>query len=396
MRLLTVNTGSSSLRAGLYAAAPELAPLFSCRAEAIGARAGEFEICDAAGAVQFHSDAAAQTHGAALAAFLHWLGQQGPEAGFDAVAHRLVVASGRFLAPRRLDPAALADLELERRESPDHLPQAIAAIEAVSRLHPRVPQIGCSDSAFHATMPPEARTLPLPSDWRNRGIQRWGYHGLSCASVLAQLATCDPAVAQGRLVVAHLGNGASLTAIRAGRSVDTTMGMTPCGGLIMSSRGGDLDPGVIIYLQSQGLSAAEVNRLLNHESGLLGISGLSADMRTLLTQAPGNAAAQLAVDCFVWQARKHLAAMAASLGGLECLVFTGGIGEHAATIRARICEGMQWMGLSLDPGANQRHAERISAPGSPVTIRIVATDENQELARQAAAWLREHPQGKEA
>ncbi|MGH9489096.1 MAG: acetate kinase, partial [Terriglobales bacterium] len=194
----------------------------------------------------------------------------------------------------------------------------------------------------------------------------------------------------------HLGNGASLTAIRAGRSVDTTMGMTPCGGLIMSSRGGDLDPGVIIYLQSQGLSAAEVNRLLNHESGLLGISGLSADMRTLLTQAPGNAAAQLAVDCFVWQARKHLAAMAASLGGLECLVFTGGIGEHAATIRARICEGMQWMGLSLDPGANQRHAERISAPGSPVTIRIVATDENQELARQAAAWLREHPQGKEA
>lgn len=395
MRLLTVNTGSSSLKAALYAATSAPALRFSCTADSIGATSGRFRIRDGGGSALFRSDSAAQTHAAALTAFLNWLRQQGPEGEFDVACHRLVVASARFLAPRELDAAALAELEAERREAPDHLPQAVSAIAAVRRLHPGIPQVGCSDSAFHADMPAEARTVALPAAWRARGIERFGYHGLSCASVLATLAAWDPAAAAGRLIVAHLGNGASITAIRAGRSVDTTMGMTPCGGLIMSSRSGDLDPGVVVYLQSQGLALAEVNRLINHQAGLAGLSGASGDMRTLLVQADSQPQAKLAVACFIWQARKHLAAMAASLGGLDCLAFTGGIGENAAPVRAGICQGLEWMGLGLDAARNERGADVISPAGSPVTVRIVATDENQELARQGADWLRQLPRHQE-
>ncbi len=390
MRLLTVNTGSSSLKAALYAVGSQPALVVSCTADSIGGASGRFRIRDGDDRDLFSSDAAVRTHAAALASFLQWLGQQGPAGEFQAVSHRLVVASAAFLAARRLDAPALAELEAARRDAPDHLPQAIAAIAAVTRHYPDVPQIGCSDSAFHASMLPAARTVALPSEWRARGVERWGFHGLSCASVLAELERLDPAGSRGRLIVAHLGSGASMTAIHDGRSVDTTMGMTPCGGLIMSSRSGDLDPGIVSYLQSQGLGAAQINALLNHQSGLLGISGLSSDMRTLLDQASGNAAAKLAVACFVWQARKHLAAMAASLGGLDCLVFTGGIGENSVAVRARICRGMEWMGLRLDEAGNQRHAAVISPAGSPIAVRIIATDENQELARQAAGWLRQH------
>lgn len=395
MRLLTVNTGSSSLKAALYAAGSAPALIYSCSADSIGAASGRFLIRDGDGQPLFRSESAAKTHAAALTAFLHWLGQQGPEADFEAAAHRLVVASQAFLAPRELDGAAMAELEAEQAEAPDHLPQAIAAIAAVRRLYPELAQIGCSDSAFHASMPAEARTIPLPGAWRGRGMERFGFHGLSCASVLVTLEVLDPDAAQGRLIVAHLGNGASITAIRAGRSVDTTMGLTPCGGLIMSSRTGDLDPGVMVYLQSRGMTAAQVNHLVNHQGGLLGISGISGDMRTLLVQAESNPQAQLAVACFYWQARKHLAAMAASLGGVDCLVFAGGIGENAPAVRAEICRGMEWMGLQLDAARNERGGPVISAAASRVSIRVIATDENQELARQGAGWLSQHPQHQE-
>jgi acetate kinase len=395
MRLLSVNTGSSSLKAALYAVGSAPALIYSCAAESIGAASSRFRIRDADGQSLFRSESAAQTHAAALTAFLHWLGQQGPEGEFAAVAHRLVVASQAFLAPRELDSAAMAELDVEQREAPDHLPQAIAAIQAVRRIYPSVPQIGCSDSAFHAPMPAEARTVPLPGGWRGQGIERFGYHGLSCASVLATLQGLDPKAALGRVIVAHLGNGASITAVRAGRSVDTTMGLTPCGGLIMSSRTGDLDPGVVVYLQSRGMTATQVNHLVNHQGGLLGISGISGDMRTLLVQAESNPQARLAVACFLWQARKHLAAMAASLGGVDCLVFAGGIGENAPAVRADICRGMEWMGLQVDAARNARGAPVISPDGSAVSIRVIATDENQELARQGAGWLSRHPRHQE-
>lgn len=397
MRLLTINTGSSSLKAAAYdaAAAPPVL-IYSCSADGIGAAASRFTIRDAQGRAWAGGGSPVESHAAALAAFLEWLGGRGPEGEFDAAVHRLVVASARYLTPQELDADTLAELTAERRNAPDHLPQAIAAIETVSRLRPGMRQIGCSDSAFHATMPAQARTLALPAPWRARGVERIGYHGLSCASVLATLQTLDPAAAQGRLIVAHLGNGASITAIRAGRGVDTTMGMTPCGGLIMSSRSGDLDPGVVIYLQSQGVSAPEMNRLLNHQAGLAGISGTTGDMRTLLGLADHSPQARLAVACFVWQARKQLAAMAASLGGLDCLAFAGGIGENAAPVRAAICQDMEWMGLRLDAGRNARGEALISADPSPVRIRIVPTDENQALAGQGADWLRQNSTKKES
>ncbi len=386
VRVLTVNTGSSSLKAGLYEAGDAVVALFTCVAEAIGAPQGRFRIRGPGGAAE-ETAAPIATHAAALERFLAWLAAQGAAGAWQAAVHRIVVGSAEFLAPRRLDDAALARLDALTPLAPDHLPQARAAIAAVARARAGAVQIACSDSYFHRDLPAAARALPLPAIWRQRGVARWGFHCLSCESVLASLRALDPAAAAGRLVIAHLGNGASLTAVQDGRSVDTTMGLTPAGGLLMSSRSGDLDPGIVIYLQAAGgLDAAALNRLLNHESGLLGLSGSSGDMQVLLSQ-PGRPASALAVACFVRQAKKFVAAMAAALGGLDTLVFTGGIGEHSDVIRAGICRDMEWMGIRLDPDSNRRGAALISHRESRVAVRVIPTDEDRMLARHAAALL---------
>ncbi len=388
MRVLTVNTGSSSLKTGLYDLAEEPVALFTCTADAIGAASSRLRIRGREGTAALDSDASLRSHDAALTAFLEWLGQRGEAGRFDGAGHRIVVGSGEFLAPRRLASPALARLAALVPLAPDHLPQALAAIAAVEDAHPGMPQATCSDSFFHRSLPAAARLLPLPREWRERGVARWGFHGLSCESALRALRRLDPAAAAGRLVVAHLGSGASLTAIRGGQSVDTTMGLTPAGGLLMSSRSGDLDPGILIYLQSsQGLETSALNRLLNHESGLVGLSGSSGDMRFLLSQSDRQPAAAQAVACFVWQARKFLAAMAATLGGIETLIFTGGIGEHAPVIRDGICRDMEWMGIRLSPEHNRASAPVISAPEAAVTVRVIAADEDREIARHTAAAL---------
>ncbi|MGH8960755.1 MAG: acetate/propionate family kinase [Jatrophihabitantaceae bacterium] len=318
MRVLTVNTGSSSVKTAVYDAAPELRAIKAASARQIETIAG---------------------FGAALRGLLPGLLSGLPTPA--AVGHRLVVGGEAWWAPRVLDDAAVAALRKLAPEAPDHLPQALAAIAMTQELFPGVPQIACSDAAFHRTLPAAARAIAVPA-WA--GVEKCGFHGISCEHIVAvlQAEAAAAASAGGRLIIAHLGNGCSLTAVRGGHSVETTMGFSPLGGVAMSTRSGDLDPGVVVQmLRRRPLAAEELNRVLNRESGLLALSGTSGDMQTLLGE--GTPAAAAAVEVFVYQARKAMGALAAVLGGCDLLVFTGGIGENAATVRSRILEGMEWL-----------------------------------------------------
>ncbi|MGN6593824.1 MAG: acetate/propionate family kinase [Terriglobales bacterium] len=345
MAVLAVNTGSSSLKWALFDGERRLRD---------GAAAG---LRDQAGFEQ------------ALTAALHAL----PEAP-EAVCHRIVAAGADWAGARRWDAGLEAELRGLIPLAPDHLPQALAAIQTALRLLPGASQWACSDSGFHRTLPDVARRLGIPREWESRGIRRFGYHGLSCESALAVLEREDPRSAQGRIVIAHLGSGCSLTAVRGGRSCETTMGFTPLGGVVMATRSGDLDPGVLLYLlRERGVTPGELSRMLNHQSGLLGVSGISGDMKTLLADPRPEAAA--AVELFVYSVRKHLGALAAVLGGVDLIVFTGGIGEHAAGIRERICQGLEWLGAAVrvvasdEEGVMARHALRAMQGGEDVCLR---------------------------
>lgn len=316
MRVLTVNTGSSSVKAAVYEAGAGLK-----REQAASAR-------------QLGSP---EAFTAALRELLPALPAP------DAVGHRVVIGGEAWRTPRRLDERALAEIARLVPEAPDHLPQALAAIDITRALYPALPQVACSDAAFHRTLAPAARAIALPA-WA--GVEKYGYHGLSCEAIVAALEedlTDHDLAVRGRLIVAHLGNGCSLTAIRNGRSVETTMGFSPLGGVVMSTRSGDVDPGAVVQMLRRRLMAAEeLNRVLNRASGLLALSGSSGDMQELLAQPPGSRAAA-AVDVFVHQVRKQIGALAAVLGGCDLLVFTGGIGENAGVIRDRVLDGMGWL-----------------------------------------------------
>ena len=286
--------------------------------------------------------------------------------------------------PERVTPAVLADLRAAVPLAPVHLPAALACIEAIRARHPDVPQVVCFDTAFHRTMPAVSRRLPLPRALHERGIRRYGFHGLSYEYVVATIG----ATALGRAVIAHLGNGASMVAVRDGAAVDTTMGFTPTGGFMMGTRSGDLDPGVLVHLMThEGCDAAAIERLVDREAGLLGVSGSSADMRTLLERRATDPAAAEAVELYCHQLRKQIGALAAVLGGLDTLVFTGGIGEHAAPVRAEACSGLEHLGVRVDPERNARHDTVISAPGAACTVRVVPTDEDRMIARHTRAVL---------
>jgi len=299
----------------------------------------------------------------------------------DAVVHRLVHGGPKLHQPQRITPELVAALRGIVHFAPIHLPPALACIEAVSRRHPRVPQVACFDTDFHWNLPAVARRLPLPRDLDEAGVRRFGFHGLSYEYIVSAL---GPRLGR-RAVVAHLGNGASLAALLDGASVDTTMGLTPAGGIPMSTRSGDLDPGVLVFLLARGMPASEIEPLVSRRSGLLGISGLSGDMRTLL--AAGSGEAELAVEQFCYAIRKQIGAYAAALSGLDTLVFTGGIGEKATPVRERVCAGLSHLGVELDRERNARGEELISAARSRVAVLVVATDEDVVMARHARQVL---------
>lgn len=371
--VLALNAGSSSLKFALFAgdvrvAAGAIERLGSGRATAWVEQGQTREEKDVGASLQ-------ASPGALLGEVSSLLQGAPPEL----VAHRLVRGGPDDDAPTLLDDALLARLREAVPLAPLHLPRAIALLEAARDRWPALPQVVCFDTAFHRRLPPAARRLPIPARFDAEGVRRCGFHGLSFEHSMHSLGPQPPS----RVVIAHLGNGASLAAVREGRSIDTTMGFTPSGGIPMGTRPGDLDPGTLLYLaRRHALSLDQLDQLINHESGLLAIGG-TADMKTLLERSASDAQAALAVEVFCLGVRKGIGAMAAVLGGVDVLVFTGGIGERAAEIRQRICAHLGFLGVKLDEARNQHPDPLISAPGSPCEVRVVAADEEQVMAREA-------------
>jgi acetate kinase len=315
-----------------------------------------------------------------------WLRGRYGEAQVLGVGHRVVHGGARHAKPVVITPQVLAELKALVPLAPLHQPFNLAAIEAVAERLPGVPQVACFDTGFHRGQSAVAELVPLPFEIREHGVQRYGFHGLSFEYIASVLPTVAPGIADGRVIVAHLGSGASLCAMKERRSVDYSFGFSVLDGLCMGTRPGSLDPGVILYLfQTLGLSAAEVETILYRKSGLLGVSEISNDMRVLIDSPDPRA--RLAVDYFVYQAAKHIGAMAAVLGGVDALVFTAGIGEHSAVIRRRICEACAWLGLTLDTAANERHRQRISRAGSQVSAFVIPTQEELMIARHTGELL---------
>jgi acetate kinase len=380
VRILTINCGSSTLKFELFEAADGEQSIARGVVDRIGGR-GSAEFVSESGERTLRSIAVAD-HGEAAHQAIRLLGSSSFLGGLEAVGHRVVHGGTRFSGPELLDTGAEEAIEELAELAPLHNGPTLAAIRAVRvALGLEMPQVVTFDTAFHSRMPRVARLFALPRHLADEGVLRYGFHGLSYEYVMGELRALDPEAAAGRVVIAHLGNGASMVAVRGGVSVDTTMGLTPIGGLAMGTRSGDLDPGVLLYLlEERGLSPPKIGELINRRAGLLGVSETSADMRDLLSREANDSRAVEAVTLFCYQAKKFLGALAAALGGLDTLVFTGGIGEHAAPVRWRICEGLEFLGIQLDPDRNAEHASIISRDGTPMTVRVIPTDENLMIA----------------
>ena len=331
----------------------------------------------------------APDHTTAANLVMDWIAERSGHDGLTAVGHRVVHGGPKYSAPQRITAQMLDELRRLSPFDPDHLPEEILLAEAVHRRFPDMPQVACFDTAFHHDLPRVAQMLPIPRRYEAQGVRRYGFHGLSYAYLMEELARLgDPAATNGRVILAHLGSGASLAAVHNGKSVDTSMSFTPAAGVPMSTRSGDLDPGLIWYLaRTEQMSAKQFNAMVNHESGLLGISETSADMHDLLSREPQDVRAAEAIAMFCYHIRKWIGAFAAALGGVDTLVFAGGIGENAPAIRARICEGLGFLGLELDSQRNAENAALISADGGQVRIRVMHTDEEIMIARSVANVL---------
>ena len=369
-RILVLNAGSSSLRFAVFDGSP--ARVFSGKFDRIGLPNPTFMTQTE------HAEVRVANHVAALEHLMKRLAGM----KFSAVGHRVVHGGATYGQPHRVDAEMLSELRRLSAFDPEHLPAAIALMERFSEKFPGLPQIACFDTAFHSAMPRVAKLLPIPRRYEAQGVQRYGFHGLSYEYLLSQ-----PGM-NGRVILAHLGNGVSMAAVRDGRPVDTSMAFTPAAGLVMSTRSGDIDPGLIAFLaRSDQMTAEQFTRMINHESGLLGISETSSDMRDLLARESNDTRAAEAIALFCYQAKKWIGAYAAALGGLDTLVFTGGIGENLPVIRTRICDGLGFLGIELDEQQNAGNAGIISC--GRVAVRVIRTDEEMMIARSVCKVLEE-------
>jgi acetate kinase len=386
--ILTINSGSSSIRFAVFEANEPPGRLLAGRIERIGARGTALIIDGADGTSAQSQNINATNHHAAAGALLDWLGAQPAFASVQTVGHRIVHGLSHS-EPEVITPDLVHELRRIAPYDPEHLPAEIELVEAFQARHPAWPQIACFDTAFHRTMPRVATLLPIPRRYEAQGVRRYGFHGLSYAYLLEELARLnDPAATKGRVILAHLGNGASLAAVRDGKSIDTSMGFTPTSGLVMGTRSGDLDPGLVSYLaRTEQLDATGFQEMVNHESGLLGVSETTSDMHDLLTREATDVRAAEAVDLFCYQTRKWIGAFAAALGGLDTLVFAGGIGEHAPSVRARVCDGLSFLGITLDGPRNAKNASLISTDAGPVNVRVIRTDEEIMIAKSVIRVL---------
>jgi acetate kinase len=332
---------------------------------------------------------AAPNHPAAAGVLLDWIEQRNGRDALAAAGHRVVHGGPKYSEPQRITSEMIAELHGLSPFDPEHLPEEILLIEALQRRFPDLPQVACFDTAFHHDLPRVAQLLPIPRRYEAQGVRRYGFHGLSYSFLIGELGRLAGAeTAQGRVILAHLGNGASLAAVRDGKSVDTSMSFTPTAGVPMSTRSGDLDPGLVWYLaRTENMNAKQFNELVNFQSGLLGISETSSDMRDLLKRESQDVRAAEAVALFCYQIKKWIGAFAAALGGVDALVFAGGIGENAPAVRARICEGLGFLGIEVEEARNAGNCGVISPATSQVAVRVIHTDEELMIAKTACSVL---------
>ena len=386
--LLTINGGSSSIRFALYEEGEPLRLLLNGKVDRVGLSGTNLSFEDSTGLSQDSRIIDPARHPSAVAFLLDWLETQQVFASIKAVGHR-VVHGMTHSAPERVTQELLDELRRITPYDPEHLALEVELIEAFRQRHPRLPQVACFDTAFHHTMPRVASLLPIPRRYEAAGVRRYGFHGLSYEFLIDELARLgDPAAAKGRVILAHLGNGASLAAVRDGKSIDTSMGFTPTAGLVMSSRSGDLDPGLVSYLaRTEQMTATQFQEMVTHASGLLGVSEISSDLRDLLARESDDVRAAEAVALFCYQAKKWIGSFAAALGGLDTLVFAGGIGENAPLIRERICDGLGFLGIELNQKHNAKNAPLISLDADRVKVRVIRTDEELMIARSVSRVL---------
>jgi acetate kinase len=387
--ILTVNAGSSSVKWALFRAGSTPARMATGKLERIGLSESSATVTNAVTGEKDRRTMPLASHAAAVQVLNDQLARHGHEGGIQAIGHRVVHGGSRYTDPVLLSKDVMDELRRLSPYDPEHLPAEITLMETFEKQYPTVPQIACFDTGFHQHLPRVARILAIPRRYEAQGIRRYGFHGLSYAYLLEELARiAGSAAARGRVVMAHLGNGASMTALRDGQSVDTSMGFTPASGFPMSTRSGDLDPGLFPYLtKTEGMTAEQFQDMVNARSGLLGVSEISPDMRDLLDQEERDPRAAEAVALFCYQGKKCIGAYAAALGGVETVVFSGGIGEQAPAIRARMCEGLEFLGIRLDQAANRAGAAVISRADSRVTVRVMRTDEEIQIAQSVCRLL---------
>jgi acetate kinase len=391
-RVLAINGGSSSIRFAVFDMATPLRRSLSGKIDLAGSARGALSYSQCLSGEQGMGSVHLLENAEPAKFLIDWIKTQIDPGSITGVGHRVVHGGNKLSAPQVVNDDLISELRRITPYDPDHLPAEIRLIELFHDQFPGVPQIVCFDTTFHQNMPAIAKTIAIPRRYQEQGVRRYGFHGLSYAFLLQELERLTGAEAShGRAILAHLGSGASMAAVRDQVCVDTTMGFTPASGLVMSTRSGDIDPGLVAFLaQSEGMTPAQFDLVVNHQSGLLGVSGTSADMQELLARESEDHRAAEAVSLFCYQARKWIGAYAAVLGGVDTLVFSGGIGENAPPVRARICEGLEFLGIEIEQQRNAKTAEVISTEASRVTVRVIRTDEELMIARSVCDVVRPH------
>lgn len=387
--VLVANAGSSSVKWALFHVGGSPVRAAAGRIERIGLPDGIVTFTDGETGQDQRRVAQIPNHAAAVQVLIDQLGQSGRGLSLQAIGHRVVHGGSRYTNPEVISKAVREELHRLSPYDPEHLPAELTLIDALDIQYPAIPQVACFDTGFHQHLPPVARLMAIPRRYEKQGVRRYGFHGLSYAYLMEELErVAGREAARGKVILAHLGNGASLAAVRDGISIDTTMGFTPSSGLPMSTRSGDLDPGLVSYLaQTEGMTADQFHHMVHVQSGLLGLSELSSDLRDLLAQEGRDTRAAEAVAVFCYQGKKWIGAYAAALGGVDQLVFSGGIGEHSSVVRARMCDGLAFLGIELDQARNEAHDAVISRPGSRVTVRVIQTDEERHIAQSVCRLL---------
>jgi acetate kinase len=382
-QVLALNSGSSSIKFALFEAAGPLRRVLGGAIERIGLSDSTLRVTGLDATDNFTSPVKASDQASAIDALMSFIQEHTRDDSIEAVGHRIVHGGSVYFEPQLFTKEMAENLRHFTIFDPEHLPDEIQLAEAFHKRFPNVPQVACFDTAFHHDMPRIARMLPIPRRYEAKGLRRYGFHGLSYAYLIEELArVAGIETAQGRVILAHLGNGASLAAVHNGKSVDTSMGLTPAAGVPMSTRSGDLDPGLVTYLaHSEKMSAKEFNYMINFESGLLGISETSSDMRDLLEHESEDVRAAEAVAMFCYAVKKRIGAYAAALGGLDALVFSAGIGENVPIVRKQICDGLEFLGIEIDEVRNTSNAELISMDTSRVGVHVIQTDEQLMIAK---------------